>query len=227
MIKKELIQWLKQLQSDEIEDKITIMKQINQYEIDINEFLQCSNDFTKCITIGIGSLDNEYLTETLKVMIQWIEVLIEQPKIQIKCYDTVILQFLDGLFYALNDKISIYLSFIKEILSISHIFITRHLSQLMNTMAFHIQTHSNEIIPIIEYLLNNVDIPELLWNECILFLYTLYHFTTQASDDIKSKIKSLFVLLQSKYQLLSSQYIKSYLSSLSINDNDFDVFLKI
>ena len=51
----------------------------------INEFLQCSNEFTKCITIGIGSLDNEYLTETLKVMIQWIEVLIEQPKIQMKC----------------------------------------------------------------------------------------------------------------------------------------------
>ena len=227
MIKKEIIHYLKQLNGDEIQEKLDIMNKINSTEIDINEFLCCMGDFTKCISIGIGSLDNDYMTISNTIMMKWIEVIIEQPKIQIKYYDTLILHFLDGLFYALHDRISLYLSHIIELVSVSHVFITRHLSQLLNTIAFHIQTHSSEIIPIITYILKNIEIPELLWNEIVLFLYTLFHFSENISEEMKHQIYELFVFIQEKYTLLSFQYIKSYLSSLDIHDEKFIQFLDV
>ena len=223
MITKEIVQRLKILNGDENEDKIPILTDIKTKKIDIQEFNTCQGEFTRSLCVGIGSLDETYLSLSHDVMIMWIDLLVEQPKIQIKYYDMLLLHFIDGLFYALNERIPIYISHVIDLISVSHIFITRHLSQFLHTLAFHIQSYHKLILPIIKFILDNVEIPSLLWNEVVLFLYTLYHFE---EEEQKSEIILLFKSLHQKERLMTVKYISSYLKSLQIVDDQFYLSLQ-
>ncbi|GAB1227062.1 hypothetical protein ENUP19_0317G0072 [Entamoeba nuttalli] len=222
MVKKEIIQWLNQLNQDEISYKITVLNKIIEKKIDLNDFLVCCGDFTRSISYNLTSFNDELLSLSYEVMIQWISIILSQPKIQIKYYDLLIIKFIDGLYYAINERIQFYIDHIIPLITTSQIFITRHLSQLIHSLSFHIQTHNKSILPIIIKLLNTISIPDSLWNDLIVFLYLQYHFS---KDQLQSSVLDLLIHLSSYNPVMTSNYIQSFLKSLKIEDESMFMYL--
>ena len=214
VISNEVIKVLQILDSDDIDQRIEVMKTMDSIKV-MNKYIEIDYDMTKVLCSNMRTMNKELLIYTLKTVSLWIECLLTHTPPYIKSYDMLMNDLNDCIYYASDSITEGYtetlLSHSIQIIQSSHIYIIRHLSKLINGLTYLIEDHTAVIADIVVALLNYT-LPIDYCNDMMLVMYCLYVYGCD-----KEKLRVIGRLMKKEYESNQSAIQFNYL-----NDNAID-----
>lgn len=160
----------------------------------MNVFSSCIGDFTRILCSSISSLDVTTVQLSDDILIQWIEYISQLPVIPIKQYDFIIDSFCNAIYYATGESVTIHLSHVPTVVLTVRVLLTRHLSQLVRVLSYHVPEHSELVLQSIQTILMEQGvclIPSPIRRELLLLIYSIYRNSKEASK-IKEVVTAYF-----------------------------------